>query len=188
MANDITAAAIGNLSVSGSSTGSVIETDAGYSKKFLQIGHIGIGGAASGMVVFSAGNIGSISVGSLTDSRIYAGVEISVAQAGSLAASATDISDDAKIGSVSVGRGANAFADSLISADILGSLSLGKVNTSNSGTPEGISAHTIGGVSATLVPGGALHAGAAQLKSAALLAKYVALKKLTLGDFEINLF
>ncbi len=188
LANNITAAAIGTLTATGTSTGTVIQTDAGFSKNFQQIGHIGFGGAVTGTVIFAAGNIGSFSAPSIANSRIYAGVNLTVAQNGDLAKSASDIADDARIGSVTLGRGANAFSSSLISADILGSMNLGKVNTSNGGTAEGISAHTIGSVSATLVPGGVLHAGPAQLKTAAALTKFETLKKITLGDFAIDIF
>jgi hypothetical protein len=51
-----------------------------------------------------------------------------------------------------------------------------------------VSAHEILHVTATLKPGGVLHAGAAQLKSATTLAAYETKAKLKLGDFELNLF
>ncbi len=139
-------------------------------------------------MIFSNGSIGSITAPSLTSSRIYAGVALSVAQNGALAASTTDIANDAYIDSITLGKGAAAFADSLISADVIYSLQLGKITSANNSTPEGISAHTIGRVLGTLVPGGVINANAADLKTASKLTAYETKAKLALGDFEINLF
>jgi cyclophilin family peptidyl-prolyl cis-trans isomerase len=188
LANSITAAAITSLTVAGTTTDATIETDAAFSAKYKQIGSIHFGGAVSNTVIFASGNIGAITAPSFTNSRMYAGVELTVAQNGELAASTSDLSADATITSLSLGNKANSFANSLISADIIGSLHLGDINTSNSGTPEGVSAHSIGSISGALVPGGKLAAGKAQLKSAAALSAYETAKKLSLGDFEINLF
>jgi len=182
--NTIVAAAIDKFSVSGTTTDSTIETDATFGAKYKLIGSLSFKGAVSNTVVFSTGNVGTITAPSFTNSRVYAGVEVSVAQNGALAASASDLSANASIGSITLG----AFSDGLISADIIGSLKLGKIDTSNNGTPEGVSAHKISSVSGILTPGGTLRAGAAQLKSAAALAAYEKAEKLTLGDFEINLF
>jgi len=188
LSNQITAAAISTLTVSGITKNSTIETNAGFSPKFQQIGHMAFGGAVSGTVIFSAGNIGTISAPSFNSSRIYAGVNLAVAQSGGLAASASDISAAAKIGSITLGKGANAFSNALITADIIGSLQLGKINTVSSGTLEGVSAHIISSFSGVLVPGGVFRAGRAQLKNAAALAAYEAKAKLALGAFELNLF
>jgi hypothetical protein len=188
LANTITAAAITKMTVAGTTNGAVIQTDAGFSKKFQQIGHIGFTGAVTNSVIFSAGNIGSVSASSFTGSRIYAGVNITVAQHGALAASTSDLSNDAFIGSVTLGKGANAFSNSLITADILTSLKMGDISTSNGGNLEGISAHTIGAISGTLVPGGILRPKKTDLKNATTLAAYEKAAKLALGDFEINLF
>jgi cyclophilin family peptidyl-prolyl cis-trans isomerase len=186
--NQVTAAAITSMTVGGTTTGAVVQTDATFSKKFTQIQHLSFAKAVTNSVIFSAGNIGSISAPSLTGSRIYAGVEIAEAQNGGLAVNASNLSNDAKITSVSLGNGASAFSNSLINADIIGSLHLGKIASSNGGSVHGIAAHTIGSVSGTLVPGGVINAGPAQLKNATTFAAYVAKKKLTLGDFEVVLF
>jgi peptidyl-prolyl cis-trans isomerase A (cyclophilin A) len=184
--NTIEAAAIGTMVVKGTTTNSTIETSAGYSKKALQIGNVTFDGAVSQSVIFAVGNIGSITAQSFSDSRVYAGVATSVAENGSLAASASDLTDDAKINSITLKTAGSGFTDSLISADMIGTLKLGKIDTSTA--PTGISAHQISAVQGTLVPGGILNANAAALKSQAALTAYLAKKKLTLGDFEINLF
>jgi peptidyl-prolyl cis-trans isomerase A (cyclophilin A) len=186
--NQITAAAITTMTVSGTTDGAVVETDATFSPKFNQIQKLVFGGAVTNTVVFSAGNIGSISAPSFTGGRIYAGVDITLAKNGQVPTNASNLSNDAKITSFSLGRGANAFANSEISADILSSLQLGKIATSNSGTVEGVFAHTIGSMSGTLVPGGVLRPTKTDLKSAAAFAAYVAKKKLALGDFDVGLF
>jgi hypothetical protein len=200
-ANYVTAAAINALSVKGTTNSATIQTDGGFSPRFLQIGRLSFGGAVTSSVVFANGSIGAITAPSLTSSRIYAGVNISVAQNGTLATSSSDIAStpgatntsagtphDARVGAISLGRGANVFSNSLVSADILGHLSLGQIASDNGGTAEGISAHIIGSVSGTLVPGGVIKAGPAQLKSAAALTAYETKKKLALGDFQIDLF
>jgi hypothetical protein len=186
--NDITAAAINKLTVKGATSGAVIETDGTFSPKFYEIARLSFTGAVSNTVIYSNGSIGSITAPSLTGSRIYAGVQLSVAQSAALAASSTDIANNASIGSISLGHGTAAFSNSLISADIIDSLHLGKITSSNGGTPQGISAHAIGAVAGTLEPGGVIKAGPAQLETAAKLAAYETKAKLTLGDFEINLF
>jgi hypothetical protein len=188
LVNNITAAGIAKLTIKGKTTGAVIEADGDFGKNFLLMGKLVFDGAISNTVIYSNGSIGSITAPSLTSSRIYAGVALSVAQNGALAASDTDIASDAYIASISLGKGAAAFADSLISADVIGSLQLGKITSANNGTPEGISAHVIDRVSGKLVPGGVINAGAGQLKTAAKLTAYEKKAKLTLGDFEINLF
>jgi hypothetical protein len=102
-----------------------------------------------------------------------------------LAASASDLSAQVRIGSVHTA----AFSNSLISAETIGNLHLGSVTTANNGTAFGVSAHKISTANANLVPnGGNLAAGLAQLKTAATLSAYETAKKLTLGDFTIKLF
>ena len=186
--NDITAAAINELTVKGKTSGAVIETDGTFSPKYDEIARLSFTGAVTNTVIYSNGSIGTITAPSLTGSRVYAGVEISVAQSAALAASSTDIANNASIGSISLGNGKAAFSNSLISADIIDSLRLGKITSSNNGTPQGVSAHTIISVAGTLEPGGSIKAGRVQLKTAATLTAYETKAKLALGDFEINLF
>jgi cyclophilin family peptidyl-prolyl cis-trans isomerase len=188
LANDITATTIARLSVKGQTNGAVIETDGTYDKRYVQISGLSFAGAVSNSVIYSNGSIGSISAPSLTGSRIYAGVALTVAQNGTLAASATDIANDAAIHLISLGKGAAAFSNSLISADVLDSLRLGKITSANGGTAQGVSAHQIVSISGKLDTGGTINAGPAQLKTAATLTAYETKAKLTFGDFQINLF
>ena len=188
LTNSISAAAIETMAVQGTTSGATIQTSATYNKRAVQIGTIAFKGAVTNTVVYAAGNIGSISAPSFVNSRIYAGVNLTVAQNGAVAASASDLSATAKINSVSIKTTAAGFSGSEISADVIGSLNLGKVITNANSLPEAVSAHTIGAVAATLSPGGVIKAGPGQLKTAATLAAYIAAKKLALGNFSIKLF
>jgi hypothetical protein len=186
--NSITAAVISSMVVTGTTTGATIETSGSFFKRYLQIGNITFKGAVSNTVVYSAGNIGTITAASFVDSRIYAGVELSVAENGGLATSASNISNDAKITAVVLKTGGAGFSGAEISADLIGSLSLGKIITTTNDLAEGISAHQIGSITGTLSPGGVLHLGPAQLKTAAALMAYETKAKLALGNLSINLF
>jgi peptidyl-prolyl cis-trans isomerase A (cyclophilin A) len=150
LSNVIQAAAVSSVKVVGDTNGAVIQTDATYNKRFLQVGRISVTGAMTNSVIFSAGNIGTISAGSMSGSRIYAGVALATAQAGTLPTDLTDFTDNARITSVSVGNGASSFSESQINAETIGSLRLGGISDDSSGASEGIAAHTITSLSATL--------------------------------------
>ncbi len=186
LTSNIIAAAIGSLHVSGATTNAVVQTNGTYGAKFLQIGRLSFAGQVSNSVVYSVGNIGAIIAPSLINSRIYAGVALSVAQNGTLPATATDFTSNAYIGAVSLNGRTTAFSNDLIGAYQLKGLHLGIVSTNNSGNPDGLAAGKYGSISATLSPGGVMRAGPAQLKSATTLAAYEKKAKLTLGDFGIN--
>jgi cyclophilin family peptidyl-prolyl cis-trans isomerase len=190
LANTIVAAAVNTISVVGSTNGAVIETDANFSKKYVQIAHIKITGSFENSVIFAAGNIDAISAGSIVGSRIYAGINLSVAQAGGFANTASDLSNDARIQSIVVGAGTSSFSDSQINADILGAMELGDINTSNNGVPEGVAAHTITSIRATLngQKKAPLVLTKTELASAAALAAYIAKEKITLTDLAIDLY
>lgn len=182
--NNITAGGIGTLSVRGTTNGTTISS----TDSTKQIGSIRFGGSVISSKVAAAGDVGSVTAASLSDSQIYAGIETSVTSAPALATSSADVASDVRIDSITLGRGATAFSNSLISADMLGSLRLGNVATANSGTTFGVSAASIKSVVANLVPGGLLDAGPKELKSATTLSAYETAKKLSLGDFTIELF
>jgi hypothetical protein len=175
------------MTVAGTTASATITTSAGFSKSKLEIGKLKLVGAVTSSTVTSAGNIGAVTAGSLTGSHIYAGVSSSISQSLALPTATTDFAANASIGSVTLGKAASAFSNTVISADILAVLKLGSVNTSNSGLSEGVVAHKIQEITATLSTGGTIKAGPAQLKSEAILSKYETTKKLSLGDFVINL-
>jgi cyclophilin family peptidyl-prolyl cis-trans isomerase len=182
--NVITCAAISHMNVTGTTTNSTIETSAGFSPRFSQIGQMVLSGAVTNSVIFAAGNINSITAGSFTNSRIYAGTSVTLAQNGTLATSSSDLESDAKINSFVT----RSFSGSEISSDIIGSLHLGSIITTENNYTEGVSVHKGGSITGTLAPGGILNAGPAQLKSAAALSAYETKAKLKLGNFLLTLF
>jgi cyclophilin family peptidyl-prolyl cis-trans isomerase len=183
----IASATINSVNVSGATTGGTITTSAAFSKKKVEIGRLSFGGAVGTTTVTSVGNIGRIAAASLTGSHIYAGVSATVTQSLDLPASTADFSADANIAAVVLGGGATAFSDSFVTAETLGPIHLGNVASSNNGLPFGIAAHKLAAVSATLVPGGTINAGPAQLKSATTLSAYETKNKITAGDFRLTL-
>jgi peptidyl-prolyl cis-trans isomerase A (cyclophilin A) len=184
LSSTIQVAAINSLTVNGSMSSAVIQTDAAYGKKYTQIGSLKVTGAMTDSVVFAAGNINSISAGSFTNSRIYAGVTQATAQNGTLPTDTTDYTAAARINSV-VSR--TTFASTLIAAQTVNAAKLGTITTGNSGTPFGVSGEVIGSVSGILSPATRFAFGKTQLKTAALLAAYVTKEKLTLGDFAVDI-
>jgi cyclophilin family peptidyl-prolyl cis-trans isomerase len=186
LTSNILAGNIGSLHVTGTTTNAVIQTNGTYNAKYLQIGRLSFGGQVSNSVVYSVGNVGLISAPSLVNSRVYAGVSLSIAQGGELAAASTDFTSKAIIQSINLTGRTTAFSNDLISAYDLIGMHLGVLATGNGGTLEGMSATKYGSITATLTPGGRMRAGPAQLKSATTLTAYETKAKLTLGDFQIN--
>ena len=184
----VNAATINDVTVTGAITNGSIETSGLFAQKAIQLRSLTVGGAITGSIVYTAGNIGSISAASVSSSRIYAGASTAVAQASGLPAGTTDLTSEATISSFNL-RGAKAtFAGSEVAAYKLLAVHLGAVTASNSGTPFGLSAHTFGAVSAVLNPGGVLNLSAADLKSAATLSALIAKRKLSLSDFTIKVY
>jgi peptidyl-prolyl cis-trans isomerase A (cyclophilin A) len=183
----IQAAAINKFNIKGSMSGAVVQTDETYSKKLVQLGSLSVSGAITNSVVFAAGNVGTISAGSYSGSRIYAGIEQSIAQNAQLPTDSTSYTAQAKINAVVATSPKSTFADTLISAESLGTLRLGVITTGNSGTAFGVAGTIIGSVSGTLSPATRFAFGKAQLKSASTLAAYITSKNLTLGDFGVDI-
>jgi cyclophilin family peptidyl-prolyl cis-trans isomerase len=183
----IASATISSIDVTGAVAGGTITTSQAFSKNKLEIGRLSIGGDLGTTTITSVGNIGAITAASVTGSHIYAGVSSTISQGLGLPASTSDFAANARIASVTLGKATTAFSSSFITAENLGPLHLGNVASSNGGVPFGIAAHKITAATATLVPGGTINAGAAQLKSATTLSAYETAKKITLGDFKLEL-
>lgn len=113
------------------------------------IGRLVVRGAIDSSTIRVSGNIASISAGSITNSKIYAGVG-TLASGQNLPASLSDFAAPAAITTVKVGRGG--FANSDIAAETLGNLGLGTIQTSNNGTAFGIAGHSLR--SLTAIAGG----------------------------------
>ncbi len=183
----ISASGIGSLSVVGNLTGATIQTTGTFVAGQTQFGQLIVGGQISGSTVESVGNIGSVSAAELTGSEIYAGVTSAVEQAAEFPGSLSDFSQEAQIGSVLLKSKTAAFTNSKIAGEKIGDMQLGEIVTSNGGNPQGLAAQTIRSVTAKLDSGGELKMGPAQFSSATTIAAYVAKKKLSLADFELNL-
>ncbi len=186
LASTIEAAAINQLNVKGSMSSAVVQTDEGFSAKHVTLASLKVSGAMTNSIVFASGNIGSISAASYSGSRIYAGVNLTLAEDAGLPTDSSSYTADAKINSVVASSPKSTFADTLIAAEDLGTLRLGVITTSNNGTTFGVSGTVIGSVSGTLYPSTKFSFGKAQLKSATALSAYVTEKKLTLADFSVD--
>jgi hypothetical protein len=139
------------------------------------IGKMTVGGAVSGSNVRARQTIASVSVGSITDSLIFAGVDDN---ATTLPDALNDFAGGSAIGAFSVkSKAPGAFSDTLIAAETLGKLSLGTVATSNAGSTFGVAGDTVASVS------GATDA-AGKFKRSAL---GDAADSLTVGDFVLRL-
>jgi hypothetical protein len=188
LSSTISTGAIGTLSVAGSLTNATITTLANYKKGFTQFKQLTVGGAISSSKIVAAGNVGTISAASMSSSQIDVGLDSTDVDNDTLPTAASDLTTGATLASVKLGSANPAFADSQISADIIGSLRLGIIATNNSGSPEGVApAASMSSIVASLDTGGSLILGKAQLKSAAILSAYLTAKKITLGDFQVDL-
>ena len=182
-----TVGSIGTMRVAGTTTGSTIKTYNAFVAGQTNIGRLILDGAVTTSVINTAGSIGSITAATLTNTHVFAGVNASLTDAPALPSSTDSFVADATIGSVTLGKAAAAFSNSLIIADVLGKVHLGKITSSNDSVAFGLGAHKIAAVSGVLDIGGTINAGPAQLRSTATLSKYETAKKLSLGDFKITL-
>jgi cyclophilin family peptidyl-prolyl cis-trans isomerase len=182
-----TSGSLGTVRVSGTTTGSTFITNGDFAAGKNEIGRLIFTGGITTSVINSAGNIGSISAATLTNTHIFAGASSTLTTTPALPASTDDFAASARIGSVVLGKAASAFSNSLIIADVLGNLRLGNITSANGGVADGVGAHQIGSLTGVLVPGGTINAGPNQLKSATTISAYETKKKLTLGDFNITL-
>ena len=184
----ITASAIDTLTVTGAMTNATVETNGSFNQLGTQINRLAVGGAMTGSVVFAAGSINRFSARSMSASRVYAGVNTSVAQASGLPAATTDLTAEATIKSFTLTAGRATFANSELAAYDLPRVRLGTVTAANAGTAFGVAAHTLGVLSLNLDPGGPLTLTGAPVANAATLATYLSRRKITLSDFKVTLF
>lgn len=169
LTGDVSAHRIGSISVKGTATGSTIiaahlasEVAGGASaanKKANQaINAIKVSGAITNVIVNSGGSLGSISAGSISGSRIFAGLPTATALPTTLA----DLSEPATLGSVKV---KGLFANTLISSRFLGKVSFGTVELSNGGTPFGFAADTFASLSGKSTAGAKISAKKLDIQS-----------------------
>jgi hypothetical protein len=136
-------------------------------------------GTLTAAAIRSAGNIGTVTAGSIAGSSIFAGVQEPVALTVSLPDAGTDFAPGVSIRSVNVRNRAGAsFVNSYIAAASLGKMNLGVVDTANSGVPFGLAALDIASIAATDTTGAPIRA--ARLDDPA--------GSLVMGDFQVRLF
>jgi hypothetical protein len=178
----VNAASIGTMRVNGQLDGGYVITTNGVIPRAYSLAHLVVTGQTTNSSITAAGNIASISTGSISGSSIDAGINNGT----TLPTTAADFASNASITSIAVtGRGAT-FSDSDIAAATLGSLSLGEIITASSETRFGIAADTIRAIALTLDSGGGpLHLNATELLSPDSIATVVATKMLALNAFEI---
>jgi peptidyl-prolyl cis-trans isomerase A (cyclophilin A) len=188
LASDVTAAIIEDMTVTGAMDKAVLQTDALFNSATVQLVKLSVAGAITDSTIATVGNIGKITAKSMTASQIYAGANSTIIGDDALPTSASDLSYEATITSVTLTAGKGTFASSEIAAYTINGVSLGTVTASNGGTGFGLSAHVLASVRATLDPGGSLVLTKAQTKSAAVLSAYLTKQKKSLSDFVIDLY
>jgi hypothetical protein len=137
----------------------------------VSLGNLTVAGIISGSTIKAAGNISSLVASALENDTISVGVAAGTTLA---TASTTDLGSS-QIGSIRLTGKASSFANSSIIANSISSATLGAVNTSNNGVPEGLAAEQVKSV--TLDADGVLkHLTSKQLVSPAV----------TFNDFTIE--
>ena len=138
-------------------------------------------------LIFSNGNIGVVRAASLSSSKIYAGVNVNVAQNRQIPAAVSDFSDAAKIAAVQLlGHGVT-FSNSLITASLLGPLSLGVIQLNNNAIPFGIVSDQILSIAAHGDSGENLAFNRLQLKTQTAIDDQFTARQINRRDFELEL-
>ena len=180
-----TTASVGSIN-SMSVKGNLINSTFALTAAGNDLNKLSVSGAISGTTINAAGNIGTVSAGSLVSSHIYAGVgNLDVGQ--ELPNFATDFITIESIKSVTLKSSASgdSFSNSGIAAANLGKLSLGTLMTSNNGIlPGGIAAESIQSLTATANKKFSVK----KVTTASNITATLATQGVTLGDFVIKLF
>lgn len=191
--SNIQTGALGLLTVKGnlgdSNSHISIQALTSFDAHALRIGVIHVAGTVTNAIIFSNGNIGSITVGKLVGSGIYAGVSSTIAGSLGMPASDSDyLAPTAFINSIHLGRGTPAFSQSVIAAGVLKAVNVSVVNTTGATAqngnpiPFGVAAEIFGSLTAILDTGKTLSLTRAQLKSAAVLTAFETKKGITTAD------
>jgi len=185
---DVTATHIGTFTVGGDLADTIL-ANSPVAKGVNNIGLLNVRGAINNTIINSTGSIGTIIANRLVGSQVYANIAPGPIAANALPAIASD-AGAGQINLVRLGAGSAAnpsFSNSKISANTITTEILGVVQNDNAGAPEGTAAVKFGSIHATLVSGGTLNLGHAQLKDAASLSSFFDKAKITPKDFAINI-
>jgi Bacterial Ig domain len=151
----------------------------------IDLGSLIVNGAiGSNSSVTADSSINSIVAGSLVDSVISAGI-VSGTTLGSANSSTLGSSFIRGVHLTTPVKKGFAFSNSAIMARTINSAVVGKVNTSNGFTPEGLAAVIFKAVTGTL-NGGTAHLGPKQLVTEADVTAFFSQENVITGDFEID--
>jgi|GEM_PF-1530029 len=110
-----------------------------------ELKNLNVSGMIGSVILNASGNLSNVAAGSMSNDRIFAGVG-TLASGQALPNFPTDFVTNDTINNVRV---KNSFANTNISAETLGNLTLGRITTSNSGTTFGVAGHSIKAVAGT---------------------------------------
>ncbi|HET6251789.1 MAG TPA: peptidylprolyl isomerase [Tepidisphaeraceae bacterium] len=178
----ITAGSIGTIHVRGNLSSATIQlTGAGS-----DLGNLSVNGQITGSLINAVGNLGKISAATLTNSQIYAG--IAALPSGQILPNfPSDFATNQAITSVKLktARTGDSFFNSAIAAQTLGTLSLGTVLQDNGGITEGVASEDIKSLTGIF---GRDHANLKNITSATDTMTILAKENVELGDFVLKLF
>ncbi|MEI7836900.1 MAG: peptidylprolyl isomerase, partial [Planctomycetota bacterium] len=120
--------------------------------KLLSLGSLTVAGTMRNSDIFSAGNIGAVTLGAMDSSRILAGVKANTAALPTIRADF--VADDNALASIArltirATTGTNGLANSNVAAWFLGKVAIKNVLIDNSSTPFGLAAHSLTSYSRT---------------------------------------
>lgn len=181
----LNAPSLANLYVGGTFHDSTLTFTAAYAAGALDLSSADVVGVMSNVIISSAGNLGGVAALEMSNDSIQAGV--GALASGQLFPGLGDFVATASIKSVRLGEPllSKSFVDSFIEAYQINSLALGAINISNNGSPFGIASHDVTSLTGSVSPGQLF--ALRNLTSAAAVESQVAAKRLTLGDFTIQI-
>jgi len=139
--SSISAPSIGTFNVKGDLANTTITLNGAGT----ELKNLNVKGMIGSVILNASGNLSNVAAGSMSNDRIFAGVG-TLASGQALPNFPTDFVTNDTINNVRV---KNSFANTNISAETLGNLSLGRITTSNTGTTFGVAGHSIKAVAAT---------------------------------------
>ncbi len=139
--SSISAPSIGTFNVKGDLANTTITLNGAGT----ELKNLNVSGMIGSVIINASGNLSNVAAGSMSNDRIFAGVG-TLASGQALPNFPTDFVTNDTINNIRV---KNSFANTNISAETLGNLSLGRITTSNTGTTFGVAGHSIKAVAAT---------------------------------------
>jgi hypothetical protein len=182
VAGNITAASVKSLKITGNVTGSTLDFTNGISRA-PALGSLVVTGAVTSSDIVTAGNAGLVEAGSFASSI----VDIGGTSDGTTVATATTANlGGATLGTVkTTGKSGTVFSDTSVLAHQVNSVSLGQVNATTA-NPEGVAAVVIKNAS-VVINTGKVNLGTKQLLTQSVLDAYLSSKNYTLGTFQLDI-